>query len=370
MDHELFHDYYYYDMSDLDNQKTIVSYDDLAKNAGIHDTNLYNAYGFAKKTSPEAVPDKTSYVQTNHFVNFLQPEDQSHRPSWITSGFVISSFTDELKKNIVVPATIEGYPVFGVGYRAFESASMESIRFKSESILVLPFALNHCPNLKSVSFASRWTVLFSMAVANCPVLETIDQINFMMDASLYNLPKLNKITNYSYDVVFASKQIEHTGIRANYAIEANHGTRKSAFYLCPNIQEITMEKTLYNVPYKIEEDDDILYLRRIDKNPSEFQVPLYLKTKKESENQTWIIKHSLYLRRPDKFMNGLFDAESKKCIFPYMNDGYQRNVLFDRDTLNSQFEIVGDKIYCSPTYPEALNPEYKNRVRLEYGTIS
>lgn len=88
-------------------------------------------------------------------------------------GVVITSYTGE-ESVVIIPATLDGYPVISVGTNAFSSRySVERVVLPEGLIFLEKTAFRYCPALRSISFPSTLRSIGEYAFYRCENLEEV-----------------------------------------------------------------------------------------------------------------------------------------------------------------------------------------------------
>lgn len=222
-----YYEYYYYDMSDYQNQKEMKS--------------IYYSDGLNVKDSYLVNKPTTAYYF--RLCNTFLP---------VGDGFIIKGYTDKLPKDVLIPQFLFGKPVRQIGFKAFENAPMETFKIFDDfgDRIVHPYAFSNCKNLKSIWITEAYYL--SMSINNCESLEDVGGFfKPFGDCVCYNLPNLVSFWGVSFDS-FAN----HSPIF--YLCQG--GIRKSYFYKCPKLVELSSSVTSSALDYYTE--NNVIYTPR------------------------------------------------------------------------------------------------------------
>lgn len=141
--------------------------------------------------------------------------------------------------DVTVPATIDGYTVYGLGSGAMENNdAIETVTFESGITYVDYSAFGYCPNLRSVRLCDTVEKVETNAFIYCPKLETItvDTANPVYDSRNGCNGLVETATNTF--IAGGSRSAIPEGI---VRIESN------AFHGCTSLTEITIPNTVKTI---------------------------------------------------------------------------------------------------------------------------
>ena len=116
-------------------------------------------------------------------------------PYEISDGHVILTYTDRAVGDLVIPDTIEGYPVTEVGSWAFQwSTGLTSVVIPDSVVAIRYGAFHDCENLKSVQLPKDITV--------------IEQYTFQW-TGLNSIEIPNKVTTIKEEAFFEARQLKY-----------------------------------------------------------------------------------------------------------------------------------------------------------------
>lgn len=243
-----FYNYYYYDMSDYKNKDEITPFlgDLVHTEYDIYAIRSFNKdvfHNYLKKCDRIYSPNSAQFYRLKDYFS----------PTRISNGFIVTGFTKDLPKDVVVPSKLKDIPVTQIGFKAFEEAPMETFIFETPKYavdylnftLIHPFAFSNCPNLVELKSHAR---VLSMGISNCPKLKSMENVRPTMDCSLYNLPELETLIDIDTSAFYPF--FENLYKNDNGYYDSPHtvsfyqtcGFEKSSIYLCPKLRKITGEK--------------------------------------------------------------------------------------------------------------------------------
>ncbi len=330
-DYKAFYHTYYIDMSDYKSQPNLR--EDIKKQ------------GWEEFIDENCILESPTKAYALHVRFFFE---NFFRSSTSKQSFIVKGYTDDLPKDVVLPMSIHGHSMTQIGYRAFENAPMETLTFKWYSalergcyILVHPYAISNCENLKEINFDTLPGAIMSMGISNCNNLERVKGIMPTMDCSFYNLPKLKEVNEVSLLFNWEEKPIFSTC----YGLG---GIRKSFFYNCPKIKIFT-EK-----PY----DKGTI---GIVNNTVYYQTyyaayPIYV-----FDNFAAMIDDGVY-SYGFQFYTLLYNPDTLEAYVPLLNDGLNKKGTFlFLHRFQDSSSVIEDEtgIYINAIY---YNEAYNNKI--------
>ncbi len=324
-DYKAFYSTYYLDMSDYKNQPKLK-----------YDPNITDfEWEFTRYHSPRYSPTLpyAFYIPTYFYdESFFKHEREEG------GSFIVKGYTENLPKDVVIPERIHGKRVSQIGYRAFENAPMITLTLESNTFkLIHPYAISHCNNLKEITGLGY---VMSMGISNCENLEYINEISPTMDCSLYNLPMLQKIENYT---VFYS-DISTIVPPSCYGLG---GIRKSYFYNCPRLSSITGETREHSITLSTTFNTVFINLGLTDSS-----IPLYV-----YNHYTAIIDDRVFTEAGEWVYTVLYNPDTLEAYVPFLNDGLEKEgtILF-RHHKQGPEAITEDEtgIYINATYRDPI----------------
>ncbi len=343
-----YYNYYYYDMSDIQNQGAIYTIQGELGTIGYNEDHTRYGYHF----DPIPFYDYLRFCNPIYSpvdANFFRIKDY-FTPTSLGEGFVVTGYTKELPKDVKIPNQVDGIKVTHIGYKALQLAPMESLIFNQEmgdinsSPIIHPLAISNCPNLKIIDTDAR---TLSMGVSNCPKLEKISGIRLFSDCSLYNLPSLTSILDSNSQTMLAHKNEWTTMI---YSPIPN-GIRKSSIYLCPKLSQLTGShlKTIGNVVYYNN------------------HFPFYVFDQYEIELRDDAYKELSY----NKCLCLPYNPVSNTIYLSYLNNGLNYNGTFYSSLDNELIQETEDGFYIDVSYPKIIeganffSEEYHKPIKLK-----
>ncbi len=140
------------------------------------------------------------------------------------------------EKNVIVPATIDGYKVTSVRVHAFiDNSKIESVTFSEGLEIVDSYVFVNCTNLTTVTFPSTVIKIHDLFYKTCSKLKNINIPAGMTRAESGEYLKLDNVTitgTYNYDI-------------ANEIVEVTNEYRKSK-----NLTELKIDKELMEAAMK------------------------------------------------------------------------------------------------------------------------
>ena len=327
-----YYNYYYYDMSSYKEQPAIVPFEgQLVEFEYVSGYRvLYNPevfYNFLTYTNPIYSP------QTAYFYRLID----YFSPKVLGEGFIVTGYTEEVKKNVEIPTEIENTPVIQIGFKAFENAPIETFTYLyynppyptiSVYNLIHPFAFSNCENLTTIKTDAR---VLSMGISNCPNLEEIYYITPTTDCSLYNLPKLKKIVDCRpYPIYSTSDGYGSTDFVRLYGTCG--GLRKSLIYLCPSLSELTGDN--------LERRNNAIYLGGL---------PYYV-----FDDYTILLRDLFFTNFScEKLCCALYNKDNE-IYLPYINNGLNYNGGLFLDPESKAIIEKEDAFYVTTAYPKII----------------
>ena len=335
-----YYNYYYYDMSSYKEQPAIVPFEgQLVEFNHVSEYRvLYNSdvfYNFLTYTNPIYSPQNAYFYR---LIDYFSPKV-------LGEGFIVTGYTEEVKKNVEIPTKIGDTPVIQVGFKAFENAPIETFTFMENNPLnvndtvyniIHPFAFSHCENLTTIKTNAR---ILSMGISHCPNLEEIYSITPTTDCSLYNLPKLKCIADcnphpiqseyprYSFENGSTFNEEEFI------TLYCSSGFRKSSIYLCPNLSEIA--------GHSLSRRNNVVYIYN--------DIPYYA-----FDNYTIVLKDFLFTNLSyEKYCCALYNTENE-IYLPYINNGLNYNGELSIDPESEAIKEEEDAFYVTTAYPKII----------------
>lgn len=357
-----YYNYYYYDMSSYKEQPAIVPF----KGVIVENYNPPRIDGILRYPR-EYYPDVFHNFLIYSDVHYSPKTAYFYRlidyfsPTYVGEGFIVTGYTKDLKKDVEIPSMIENVNVNQIGFKAFENAPMETLTFLPEYYqsnwggivydIIHPFAFSNCENLKTIKTAAR---VLSMGISNCPNLEEIYYISPTTDCTLYNLPKLKKIIECHPEMILSNhlfydeKETFHEFDKVN--LYNTGGIRKSAFFLCPNLKEITGNK--------LSRRNNVVFIYST--------LPYYAFDDYTIMLQDWFFSGFEY----DNPIVASYNEENELYL-PYLNNGlnYKGELFIDPESKNIKEEA--NAFYVTTSYPKIVEDavfyeeEYEDQVVLK-----
>lgn len=332
-EHKSYYNYYYYDMSELDNKQPISTYD----GGLIHYLDGNEIYG--KK---EFYAEAFHYFLKNCDLAFSPSTAEFYRikdyfsPSFISNGFIVTGYTSDLGKNVIIPEKVNDIRVIQIGYKAFENAPMETFSFLTTDEynkphqpyyeLVHPFAFSNCPNLIEIQTYAR---VLSMGISNCPKLEKVSYITPTSDCTLYNLPSLTSLKDID------ARAIESRSFKTvdRICFYQTRGFRKSSIYLCPKLQEIT--------GIRLSQRGNVIY---------DYYVPFYA-----FDNYSIMLRDMYFVVKGyERAYTITYNPETLEMYLPCLNTGLNYTGELYKDPTSSSIEEKEDAFYVEVSYPKII----------------
>ncbi len=86
--------------------------------------------------------------------SFQQVTDSTHGGQPYTAA-VVTGYTSDIPANVVIPSTVEGYPVAKIGVKAFDNCGkIISLTISDGVTIIEDYAFQHCSNIKTISFSN------------------------------------------------------------------------------------------------------------------------------------------------------------------------------------------------------------------------
>lgn len=327
-----YYNYYYYDMSDVKNQKKIVSFNHFPYSNG---NGLGEKYGDADVIEGFLKNCSTLYSPTEaYFFRLRDYIEETAQRKTIQGGFLATGYTKNLKKDVIIPKSIREKPVLGIGFKAFQNAPMESLVLQVEEwpgVILHPFAISKCPNLKYLDLS--YCITLSMSISNCPNIEKIKDIRLGYDCTLYNLPKLKEIDGLNTYI--------NRGI-ADMWFPLTLGIRKSAIYLCPNFEKV--RQRLYKAN-NVMRRGNALYVGENESIPvyvfDDYEIILF---------DEWY----KYLSFDNYLLSACYDEETLQMYIPAINNGLDYKGKFYVASNSKLYIEKEDGYYANIAYPKII----------------
>ena len=328
-----YYNYYYYDMSSYKEHPAIVPFEGKLFVNSYHPMIIkYNPevfYNFLTYSNPIYSP-QTAYFY--RLIDYFSPEV-------LGEGFIVTGYTEDIKKDVEIPMEMENTPVIQIGFKAFENAPIETFTYLCYKKpyatfpvynIIHPFAFSNCENLKTIKTDAR---VLSMGISNCPNLEEIYYITPTTDCSLYNLPKLKSIIDcHPFDIYLMNK---HEYSYDVWLYSTYGGLRKSLFYNCPSLSEITGEDVFRR--------NNVIYISW-SRN-----IPYYV-----FDNYTIMLQDFLFTDFSyEKLCCALYNQDNE-IYLPYINNGlnYKGELFLDPESEDIKEEA--DAFYVTTAYPKII----------------
>ncbi|MCM1131482.1 MAG: hypothetical protein NC310_05270 [Roseburia sp.] len=322
-----YYNYYYYDMSDVKNKKKIttfegnlLAYDKLANRYHFNPIPFQN---YLEKCDLAFSPSIAEYYRIKDYFS----------PNFLSNGFVITGYTKDLPKDVVIPKKVYDIKVIQIGYKAFENALMETFTFLTDALinneihfeLIHPFAFSNCPNLVDLKASAR---VLSMGISNCPKLEKISYITPTSDCSLYNLSSLTSILDCNPQPIESFVDDDY---HSKVCFYQTWGFVKSSIYLCPKLEKITGES-----------------LTRRNRVVYRGSFPYYAFDTYE------IVLKDLYfiVKGYEKAYTITYNKETLELNLPYLNTGLNYTGEIYKDLESTLIEEKEDAFYITISYPK------------------
>ncbi len=258
----------------------------------------------------------------------------SEFPEIVRGSFIVKGYTEELPEDVIIPQTIHGKYVGQIGYKAFLNAPMRSLEWKGKGY-VHPYAISNCNQLETITFTRG--LVMSMGISNCSSLKTICEMSPTMDCSLYNLSSLELNDKFSFHYSHNSWFNHHTAYGMG-------GLRKSFFYNCPALEEITGRY--------IEKAFNTIYYSASQVAP----IPIFV-----LKNYTVIVTDYLYYKIEDYNGTLLYNPDTLEAYVPFLNDGLEKEgvIMFknssgENTVMENEKGIYVHAVYSDPKYNATL----------------
>ena len=326
-----YYNYYYYDMSSYKEQPAIVPFEGTLFVEDSFPVTYYPDvfYNFLTYSDPIYSP-QTAYFY--RLIDYFSPEV-------LGEGFIVTGYTEDIKKDVEIPMEMENTPVIQIGFKAFENAPIETFTYLCYKKpyatfpvynIIHPFAFSNCENLKTIKTDAR---VLSMGISNCPNLEEIYYITPTTDCSLYNLPKLKRIVDCR-PVPIKTYDAKEDGYECHVLLHSTSGLRKSSIYLCPNLSEITGKN--------LSKRDNVVYYSSY--------YPYYV------FNDYTIMLRDVYFTNlnSDKYGYVLYNKDNE-IYLPYINNGlnYKGNLFLKPES--EAIKEEEDAFYVTTAYPKIID---------------
>lgn len=152
---------------------------------------------------------------------------------------------------LVIPETIEGYPVAEISYFAFENCdALTSITIPDSVILIDDFAFSNCDNLKNITIGNGVTTMGLEVFEDCTSLTSIiipDSVTSMGYGAFDGCTSLtdaiigNGLTIIEFDTFNNCSSLE------NLTIGSSVTTIKFAFMNCWSLRELLIPENVTNL---------------------------------------------------------------------------------------------------------------------------
>ncbi len=168
----------------------------------------------------------------------------SNGSAYITA--YIGSGTD-----VVVPATLGGYPVVYIGTIFYENTTIETVSLPSTITALDSYAFYGCTSLESITISDGVTSIGSYAFYGCSLLESItipDGVTSIGDYAFYGCSLLKSITipsgvtSIADGTFYGCSSLESVTILGNITSIGGY-----AFFLCEVLETITMPNTVTSI---------------------------------------------------------------------------------------------------------------------------
>ena len=118
-----YYNYYYYDMSDFTDKKKITAFEgDLLEYDALSDGIKFNPVPFRyflENCDLAFSPTTAEFYRLKDYFSL----------SYVPNGFIVTGYTEDLPKDVVIPSKIYNDCVLQIGFKAFENAPMETLTF-------------------------------------------------------------------------------------------------------------------------------------------------------------------------------------------------------------------------------------------------
>ena len=219
--HYIFHHYYYFDMTDQ--TQTPINLNNVD-----YDT-------FRMMYNRRARNDFFSLWDLIYME--IQNEFSGQGAYDFEGGFIISGFTNQIRRNVEIPSTINGNRVLGVGYRAFAGSPIRSFTWNrnvsvGRILFIAPYAFDSSEQLRTIglSRSESGLLLLSKSISNLERLTEIRGISTVINAGLYNLPRLHTISDFR----FQGPRFVRSGLFLDFTFDYERSFIKQV----PNLREI------------------------------------------------------------------------------------------------------------------------------------
>ncbi|MCD8028342.1 MAG: leucine-rich repeat domain-containing protein [Erysipelotrichaceae bacterium] len=168
------------------------------------------------------IPDGVIYYSNNDYETNISA-DGNYVYYTCSDGkyIIISSYLGD-DKDVIIPSTIDGYTVLGVGNYAFSESDITSVVIPDTVTYIGEGAFCDCANLESVTIPDSVTYIGDEAFAYCPKLLRLDistsvlyigEYAFASDIDWDKDTATYKITLYGYAGSYAEKYANENGIK-------------------------------------------------------------------------------------------------------------------------------------------------------------
>ena len=163
----------------------------------------------------------------------------------VNSEIIITDCDMESTGDIIIPETIDGYPVTTIAEHAFTSCyRITSVVIPDSVITIGDYAFSGCDGLKNVTIGSGVKTLGNSVFWACENLETVvieNGVTYISDKMFSNCPKLYSVTLPESIASIGYSAFEFCYLLTEINIPANVKTiGKSAFYNCSSLDNVVI----------------------------------------------------------------------------------------------------------------------------------
>ena len=110
----------------------------------------------------------------------------------------LSGLINRNATKVVIPSTVNNYPVTGIGYKAFSGCSgLKNVTIPDSVTEISSYAFNDCTGLKSVTIPNSVTSIGNLAFCGCSGLKNVtipDSVTSIGNAAFYGCTGLKSVT--------------------------------------------------------------------------------------------------------------------------------------------------------------------------------